>query len=443
MSAFELNNTVLKNSANLKAYYRFESGALTTDSSGNGKTLTNNNSVASASGVFGGSASLGATNSTNKCFTVNTSPISGSNAPFTLIGWFKFNAVANNAYFINTSETATDTFTRFDWHQPTSVLRFYRVRNGIGQDGPTYSFTPTVGTWYHLAMTYNGSKIYGYVNGSVVATGTSTGNGSVNQPFDGLCIGSDPQSETTSTSTLDYDDLAVFNTALTSDQIKELYEGRTVGELWPQNGLVGLWHLNGNSTDYSPNGYNLTNNGSTPFVNGKFGQAGSFNGSSQSFSILNASCPNLNITGSQTWMCWFNASVNNSDRAILSKHDGTNYRLIQINPTAGITAYFSGLTTNASISSDITVATNKWYFVAWIYDSTEGKIKLWINMTKKEATASGTTSSNSGDFFIGKERTQWFFSGLIDEAAIFNRALSDREIRNYYAWATGRFGNIA
>ncbi len=40
MAAQELNLTVLKDNSALKAYYRFESGALTTDSSGNSHTLT-------------------------------------------------------------------------------------------------------------------------------------------------------------------------------------------------------------------------------------------------------------------------------------------------------------------------------------------------------------------------------------------------------------------
>ena len=53
MTAIELNKSVIKDvfGANLKAYYRFESGALTTDSSGNGKTLTNNNNITNSAGV--------------------------------------------------------------------------------------------------------------------------------------------------------------------------------------------------------------------------------------------------------------------------------------------------------------------------------------------------------------------------------------------------------
>lgn len=41
MAAVEINTvTDIINSSNLKAYYRFESGALTTDGSGNSHTLT-------------------------------------------------------------------------------------------------------------------------------------------------------------------------------------------------------------------------------------------------------------------------------------------------------------------------------------------------------------------------------------------------------------------
>jgi len=60
MASKEINTiTGIINSANLKAYYRFESGALTTDSSGEGHTLTAISDPAeSPSGKFGGAVYL-------------------------------------------------------------------------------------------------------------------------------------------------------------------------------------------------------------------------------------------------------------------------------------------------------------------------------------------------------------------------------------------------
>src|SRR4051812_45628431 len=46
------------------------------------------------------------------------------------------------------------------------------------------------------------------------------------------------------------------------------------------NGLVGLWHLNGNALDSSGNGHNGTINGATVVNSGKFGQAYTFDGNS-------------------------------------------------------------------------------------------------------------------------------------------------------------------
>lgn len=64
----EIYSSWLDGDTGIKAYYRGESGALTTDSSGNSKTLTNNNTVGEASGRFGGAFSLGTSN-TNKSMT--------------------------------------------------------------------------------------------------------------------------------------------------------------------------------------------------------------------------------------------------------------------------------------------------------------------------------------------------------------------------------------
>ncbi len=664
MGAMELAKMGLRDAlaSNLKAYYRMESGALTTDSSGNGYTLTNNGSVAETTGKFGICADFGTGNNSKSLTNADNTGVDGGVC--SIVAWIKLSTEIASDFYAIVSQQSSGTKVKnaivYNYNGGTRRLEFWRVRNGVAVDGPTYNVTLGTSEWYHIAFTYDGATVCGYLNGRLVGSSGSSGNGSsASSSF--FNIGRDD-------SGIRYfsglaDDVAFFNTVLSADQIKELYEGRTVGELWPQlfsaelnnsylknsslkvyyrfeessgttlsdssgtgnngtasrsnilnnaggkygkkatfvrtssdrvtissptgiptgssaftvagwikpsayddamtvygwgtggtglanafrlkssggngvihffwnkdlsvnvsgltdgnfhhfavtyggggqarriyidgsqvatdtptgvnvsssdiavggfsadyfngdiddfaiwnveltasqiaqlysqtNGLQGLWHLNGNSNDFSGNNYHLTNNGSTTFTSGKFGQAGSFNGSSQSLSIVNASCPNLNIVGSQTWMCWFNSNVNNADKAILSKHDGTNYRSIQIGPSAQVIGYLSGLTTNSSVSTpNSLIQTGKWYFLAWIYDQSASKLKLWVNMNKYEATASGVSASNSGDFRIGNDRTQWYFNGLIDEVAIYNRALSDQEIRNYYSWATGRFSNI-
>lgn len=82
----ELFTHSLFNDANLVAYWRFESGALTTDSKGS-YTLTNNNTVGESSGIYGGCADFGNPN-TNKYFS-RASEIIAEGSSFTINCWVK------------------------------------------------------------------------------------------------------------------------------------------------------------------------------------------------------------------------------------------------------------------------------------------------------------------------------------------------------------------
>jgi hypothetical protein len=93
---------------NLRAYYKLENE---NDSSGNGLTLTNNNSVTFTSGKFNNGANFGSSG-TNKGLTTTTNPLSTTTIyPFHIIFSFKL----NNTTSTNTNATVialnTDTAT--------------------------------------------------------------------------------------------------------------------------------------------------------------------------------------------------------------------------------------------------------------------------------------------------------------------------------------------
>lgn len=207
--------------------------------------------------------------------------------------------------------------------------------------------------------------------------------------------------------------------------------------------LQGYWRLNGNFNDKSANGYNLTASGSAP--GDAIGIIGDTNGakdfefsSSQYAKIAHASSGNLNITTSQTWLGWIKLeSFASANGRIMSKADGTNTanrKEFYVAATGKLEMDIRGLSTTF-ISSDYALSNGVWYFVAMVYSSTEGKIKLWVNDTKKEvASITGTPNSSTSAFRMGaagfgaSDTESDFFDGLIDDAAVFNRALTDAEI---------------
>lgn len=217
------------------------------------------------------------------------------------------------------------------------------------------------------------------------------------------------------------------------------------GEFLDKNGLVGYWKLDGNLNDSSTNSYTLTNNGSTDVV-GLMGNGRSFvAASSQYASIADASCPSLEITGSQTWLCWLKQTTISSYQSPMAKTrlDNTATHGLTTSADANAFVYFTltGLTTNAQISGGTGVA-GKWHFLCGIYDSSAGRLKLFLDGGKiAELAASGSATDTNGDFALGRNGSSnsQFFNGVIDNCAIYSRAWSDNEVKKYYAWAKGHY----
>lgn len=218
----------------------------------------------------------------------------------------------------------------------------------------------------------------------------------------------------------------------------ELYRN----SLFSDANLQGYWKLE-NTDDESANNYDLTNTGSVAFSAGKFNNAPTFDGTAKYLSIAGASCANLNISGSQTICFWFKPSGL-----------GDNWRMILGKAKDDLTTgfVFSHYTTNASVSlriyglgggggyvdGDVTMSNGTWYFICGRFNATAGTVDLFINSTRKGNTSvTGTvTSSASNQFAIGlggDYSGTGYAKGMIDDVAIFNRALTDTEVSNLYA----------
>ena len=199
--------------------------------------------------------------------------------------------------------------------------------------------------------------------------------------------------------------------------------------------LQGYWRFEADGSDSSGNGYTLT--GTNPdFVAGKFGNGGDFeSGSSEYLSIANASCPNLEISGSQTWSCWVKAESLTGNSRVMSKHSGVSGDvLIYINNDYKLGMYIAGLSTNTVVTDPTPITTGVWYHVCCVYDSSATKLKIFVNGVKTEVTASGSVTDTNGDFAIGRNggTDERYWDGLIDDAAIWDRALSDAEVMAMY-----------
>jgi hypothetical protein len=161
---------------------------------------------------------------------------------------------------------------------------------------------------------------------------------------------------------------------------------------------------------------------------GKFGGALSFNGSSSWVTVADAS--DLDFSSALTLEAWVRPSVLSGWRTVLFKErpGGIVYSLYA-NQSAGRPVGQVWLGSELNAVGPAALGLNAWSHVASTYDGST--LRLYVNGALVSSTAvSGTLAASSGVLRIGGNGVwgEWF-SGLIDEVRVYNRALSAGEIQ--------------
>lgn len=187
----------------------------TKDYSGNNLHLTNNEATVDVNGKIG---SCYLTNQSNKQYlnvtsSIITDALSNGN-DFTVCFWQKVNSCQYAVMNISCGNTsATDRMLHIGMRSANVVsMGFY----GDDLNG-TFSFSPD--KWYHITAVYEKGYQKIYVNGKLINSRKSTNYLIVNGRFN---IGS--YSNTTTTAF--YNDVRIYNEALTTKQIKEISQAK-------------------------------------------------------------------------------------------------------------------------------------------------------------------------------------------------------------------------
>lgn len=204
--------------------------------------------------------------------------------------------------------------------------------------------------------------------------------------------------------------------------------------------LQGYWRLEQNYEDSGPNGYDLTTIGGSPNnVTGKFGYAKEFiRTDGDNAEIADGSCPNLEISGSQTWCCWVKTDSTNDPQAVLQKLGGGSPKEIFLSSRYPVFS-LPGLSGTSSIASSTQLSTGTWYHVVGRYDSATSRLSIFVNGSENYVTASGSATDSNGSFGLSHQSMPGTYgiTGSIDDVAIFNRALTNAEIAELYNSGTG------
>ncbi|UCE60477.1 MAG: LamG domain-containing protein [Phycisphaerales bacterium] len=171
--------------------------------------------------------------------TAGTSILNGLSA-VTVACWTYPTDLANNLWFLNA------------WHTSTGALKRQVGFRAAATSGELHAFISTstvyggdldlavsVNSWQHVAMTWDGTTLKGYLDGSSTGSKTYTFGGSVqNQTDNELLLAR----YAATYADMRVEDRAIWNRALGDDEIHALYAGRLRAVHIP-NGLLHYWPL--------------------------------------------------------------------------------------------------------------------------------------------------------------------------------------------------------
>ena len=207
----------------------------------------------------------------------------------------------------------------------------------------------------------------------------------------------------------------------------------------PPAGLVGWWRAESNAWDQVGLNHGTLTNG-TGFGAGEVGQAFNLNGTSKYVNVPNSA--SLNPTNSISVEAWIypRLPLNSTAAPIIKKagegsatQDG--YRL-ELNGTSGVRfgVYLNGgrawvLTPSAPLYL------NQWSHFVGVFNGTNLSLYLNGTLAGTPVAAPGQIVPSGNNLQIGHDPStaSRYFNGLIDEASVYNTALSAAQIQAIYA----------
>jgi hypothetical protein len=264
------------------------------------------------------------------------------------------------------------------------------------------------------------------------------------------------------------DEVRIYNRALSAGEIGELYRSgaeRLVKVNMPENdkltgGLVGFWSFNGQSmdwgantaTDDSPNSNTgtMTNMSTTTSpVPGVVGQALTFDGTDDYVDAGNPA--SLNIVNAGTVSAWIympSVPANGVYWGVAGKYDGSTHRRgygLLVRGLSGGAKLFFNLGDDSSgqeVVGSTVMNANQWYHLVGTWDGSNITGYVDGNIDVGPTTQTITPVSDVRDMLIGaadRLSTPFrFYDGTIDEARVYDRALSASEITELYSAGKAR-----
>lgn len=338
-------------------------------------------------------------------------------------------------------------------------FEFRNVGNTAWRASIISSTELSLNTWYHVVATYDQVNIRVYVNGMLESISPQTeaiADGA------GLSIGR-KRAGTAANRNWDgrLDETRVYNRALSASEIKGLYD---VGESDKVNsaasqaqgtgrldsGLAGYWKLDDGSgasaTDNSTNENTGTLTNGPTWTTGQIGGAVSFDGTDDYINVPDPSSGVLDFgTNNFSVSIWFKTASTTAKRLMNKINATPTGWLFDVNTTTGGTDSAGGLRFGIGDSGVIvdyavplSLNDNSWHLATATVDrGSTPTLKIYADGIVVGSTSLSSVTgsiSNAEPIALGvvPSVTGNYYNGQLDEARIYNRALSSDEVARLY-----------
>jgi hypothetical protein len=202
-------------------------------------------------------------------------------------------------------------------------------------------------------------------------------------------------------------------------------------------GMIAYWKFNecaGTTAADAVNANSGTLVNGPVWTSGKIDCALSFDGVSTYVNVAPSST--LNVTNQLTIEAWINmaAQAGGPQHYIVDSRDGSSTGGYGLNVDTELIQFWIG---QRWPDFSVSITTGAWHHVVGTYDGTT--MVVYVDGTSVgSAPFSAVSSPSTAPLFIGQRYTSSeIFNGLMDEVAIYNRALSPADVQQRYQNGSG------
>lgn len=301
--------------------------------------------------------------------------------------------------------------------------------------------------WQHVAATYDGAFMRIYVNGVEVANKPQTG--AIDNVAAPVVIGRNAFNGTGFVGGID--EVSLYQRALSATEVQSVAGAGLAGKYKVQSTVpadIAAWYPGDGNTNDLQAGNTATLLGGATYAVGKVGQAFSGNGTTAYVSAPSTPANDPTGTNGASMEAWVYFNQRPSDAGhpfwITSKDaptfgDASAFHLRTDTNNQMVFQWKGGAAGSGGI-----VQAGVWYHIVGTFSPING-VRFYLNgvLISISNVFDARTPSNQPleiGRYSGSTNGTSHFNGLIDEPAIYNRALTEAEIRDqYYAGSLGKY----